>query len=448
MSAPVPAVPLGIPVGGPVGGGVAVGRGRGRSRVGRLVFAVFVLGVLALLAWGILGRRADLDTLATVSAEEAVPPVQVISPAAGPQRRTLDLPGNISAWYSAPIFAQVSGYVGHWNTDIGAHVRRGDVLATIDAPTLDAQYQSARADLDVAQARQTLAVATARRWRALAGTRSVSQQSIDEQVTAASAAEETVLAARHEVARYQAMEAFKTIVAPFDGVVTARNTDIGDYVNASGGDATGRPTASSLFQVADIHRMRVFVAVPQDYAGMLKPGLTASLALPQYPGRVFAATFQTTAQAFNPQSRTAVTELLVDNPDGALWPGTFAQVHFSIPSDPRTLILPEQALLFRPQGVQVLRLDGSDVVHLQGVTLGLNFGRTVQVLEGVSAGDRLVNNPNAGLLEGERVSIVPGAAGMAPAPEFRVGASPAPPPRPGPIGGRVAAASLVTLEPQ
>ena len=222
-------------------------------------------------------------------------------------------------------------------------------------------------------------------------------------------------------------------------MVTARNTDIGDYVNASGGDATGRPTASSLFRVADIHRMRVFVAVPQDYAGMLKPGLTASLALPQYPGRVFAATFQTTAQAFNPQSRTVVTELLVDNPDGALWPGTFAQVHFSIPSDPHTLILPEQALLFRPQGIEVARLDGHDAVHLQGVRLGLNFGRTVQVLDGVQAGDRLVNNPTAGLLEGERVTIVPGAAGMAPLPEFRVGVKP----RPVAGGGRVAAASLV-----
>ncbi len=432
MSAPAPAVPAGR---------LAAGARR-RAWGGRLVLVALLLGVVALLAWGILERRADLDALATVSSEEAVPPVQVISPAAGPMTRTLDLPGTINAWYLAPIFAQVSGYVGRWNTDIGAHVRRGDVLATIDAPTLDAQYEAARADLDVAQARGTLAAATARRWRALAGTRSVAQQSIDEQATAAAAAQQTVLAARHEVARYQAMEAFKTIVAPFDGVVTARNTDIGDYVNADGGDAAER-SAGSLFQVADIHRMRVFVAVPQDYAGMLKPGLTASLALPQYPGRVFAATFQTTAQAFNPQSRTVVTELLVDNPDGALWPGTFAQVHFSIPSDPHTLILPEQALLFRPQGIEVARLDGNDAVHLQSVRLGLNFGRTVQVLDGVQAGDRLVTNPSAGLLEGERVTIVPGAAGTAPEPEFRVGATP----RPIAAGGRVAAAGLVTLEP-
>lgn len=432
MSAPAPAIAVDRPV-----------AARGRSWVGRLVFMVLVLGVVALLAWGILGRRADLDALVTLSAKEAVPPVQVISPAAGPTTRSLDLPGNINAWYSAPIFAQVSGYVAHWNTDIGAHVKRGDVLATIDAPTLDAQYQGARADLDVAQARATLAVATAKRWRALAGTRSVSGQSIDEQVTAAAAAQQTVLAAQHQLARFQAMEAFKTIVAPFDGVVTARNTDIGDYVNANGGDADGRQTAGSLFQVADIHRMRVFVAVPQDYAGMLKPGLTATLALPQYPGRVFAATFQTTAQAFNPQSRTVVTELLVDNPDGALWPGTFAQVHFSIPSDPQTLILPEQALLFRPQGIEVARLDDHDAVHLQGVRLGLNLGRNVQVLEGVKAGDRLVTNPSAGLLEGERVIIVPGAAGTLPEPEFRVGVKP----RPVAAGGRVAAASLVTPEP-
>ena len=195
-------------------------------------------------------------------------------------------------------------------------------------------------------------------------------------------------------------------MAAFDGVVTSRRTDVGDYVNAGGGDVGARGAATELFSVADIHEMRVFVSVPQDYAGLLKPGLTATLSLPQDPAVRIPAKFLTTAKAVNPQTRTVVTEFTVDNPRHELWPGTYASVQMTVPGDPGILILPEQAMLFRSQGMQVALVDGQDRVHLQDVTLGLNFGTRVQVLAGLNRADRVINNPSLGLLEGEKVKAV------------------------------------------
>ncbi len=390
-----------------------------RAMRGRLMMAGCILAVAVLVGWGIIGRRSHLATLRAVADEEAVPQVQLISPGRGPATHTLDLPGNINAWYAAPIYAQVSGYVRMWYKDYGAPVRAGTLLATIDAPGLDEQFETARANLAVAQTRYKLAAVTARRWQALAGTQAVSQQEVDVQVADEAAQQAQVQAAQHQVARYQVLEQFKNIVAPFDGVVTSRNTDIGNYVNGAGGDPNARGGSSELFSVADIHRMRVFVSVPQDYAAMLKPGLTATLTLPQYPGRSFRAAFETTANAFNPTSRTVVTELTVDNPDHSIWPGTYTDVHFVTPADPDVLIVPEQALLFRAQGMQVALVGADGAVHLQDVKLGLNLGQSVQVLAGLKPDDRLINDPSAGLLEGETVDVVTGAPGIAPSPQFK-----------------------------
>jgi membrane fusion protein, multidrug efflux system len=226
-------------------------------------------------------------------------------------------------------------------------------------------------------------------------------------------------AAQHDVARYQALEQFKSVVAPFDGVVTARNTDVGNYVNATGADAHAIGAATELFNVSDIHELRVYVSVPQDYSGMLKPGLTATLSLSQFPGRVFKAHYLTTADAFNPQTRTVVTELTVNNTDNTVWPGTYTDVHFVVGGDPNVLIIPEQALLFRAQGMQVALVRPDGTVHLQSVKLGLNLGQTVQVLGGLKLGDRIVNDPSAAILEGQKVNVVQGAPGVAPSPQFR-----------------------------
>ncbi len=393
---------------------------RRRSRVrGRWLMAFAVLVVAGLAAWGIIQRDNHVAALRVVADEEAVPKVQVIEPAHGPRTRSLELPGTIKAWYSAPIYVQVSGYVRMWYEDYGAHVNAGQLLAVISTPGLDEQLAAARADLAVAQSKYKLAQVTAGRWKALAGTQAVSRQEVDVQVASAESQAAQVQAAEHNVARYQALEQFKDVVAPFAGMVTARDTDVGDYVNAGGGDVSSHGGSTELFSVADIHKMRVFVAVPQEFSDMLKPGLTATLTLPQYPDRVFKARFDTSAKSFNPQTRTVVTELLVDNPDLTLWPGTYADVRFTTSANPDILIVPEQALMFRAEGMQVALVGPHDTVHLQDVTLGHNLGQTVQIVSGLSPDDRLINNPSAGLLEGETVQPVPGAPGIAPAAEFQ-----------------------------
>jgi membrane fusion protein (multidrug efflux system) len=385
------------------------------SRTRPKVTAVVAALVLAcLVGYGIVERHHNVTDLQSVANEESVPPVQVISPQPGPASRSVTLPGNIKAWYTAPIYAQVSGYVKKWSVDYGAYVKAGTVLATIDAPTVDEQYESAKADLTVAQTKSELADVTAKRWRALEGTEAVAQEDVDVKVADAASKKAMVVAAQHQVARFGALEQFKSIVAPFDGIVTSRDTDVGNYVNAAGGDVSSRGSADELFSVADIHEMRVFVGVPQDYADMLKPGLQATFTLPQYPGREFKAKLLTTANAFDPQTRTVVAELVADNADHLIWPGNYATVQFQVPSDKSVLVVPEQALLFRDQGMQLAVVDADDKVHLKDVKLGLNLGQKVQILSGLEPTDRVIASPSAGILEGEKVQIVTGAPGVGP----------------------------------
>lgn len=393
----------------------------GRTRL-KWSTAIAALVLAGLVVHGIVQRHDNVTDLQTLANEESVPQVQVMSPMSGPASQTVSLPGNIKAWYTAPIYAQVSGYVRKWYVDYGAFVKAGTLLATIDAPTVDEQYQTALANLDVAKTNSTLADVTAQRWKALAGTEAVAQEEVDVQVASAAVKKAQVAAAQHEVARYHALEGFKDIVAPFDGVVTSRDTDIGNYVNAAGGDVSSHGAADDLFSVADIHEMRLFVSVPQDYADMLKPGLEATFTLPQYPGRQFKATLSTTANAFDPQTRTVITELVAPNPDHLIWPGTYATVHFVVPTNQNVLVVPEQALLFRDQGMQLAVVSPDDKVHLQSVTLGLNLGQNVQVLSGLKPTDRFMVNPSAGTLEGEKVQIVSGVPGIAPETTVRTSA--------------------------
>ena len=378
--------------------------------------ALPVVVAVALLIGGIIKRERALEKLTHTAKAHSVVAVQVIAPTPGPSKRPLVLPGTVSAWYEAPIFAQVSGYVHSWYVDYGAIVKAGQLLATIDTPSLDAQYAAAQADLHVAQANYRLAAITAKRWQALAGTVAVSQQEVDVQTAGAEAREAEVDAASQNVARYAALEAFKRVVAPFDGVVTARLTNVGSYVNAAGGDLSVRGVSTQLFTVADVHALRVFVSVPQDYADQLVPGLTAVIHLPAQPGNLIEAKYLTTARAFSTTTRTAVTELTVDNSNRALWPGTYVDVTFEVPSDPKVLTMPEEALIFRAAGTQVALVDANNRVHLRDVTLGRNLGQTVQVTSGLTLGDRLVNNPPAGLMDGEAVQPVTPAPGYASAP--------------------------------
>jgi len=369
-------------------------------------FAVPVMVLVALVVYGIVRRERALGALARVANAEATLPVEIISPQPGPSTRPLALPGTVHAWYEAPIFAQVSGYVQSWTKDYGADVKAGELLATIATPSLDAEYAAAKANQHVAEANYRLALTTAERWQALAGTVAVSKQEVDVQVAGAAARKAELEAATQNVARYAALEAFKHVVAPFDGVVTARLTDVGSYVNAAGGDLSFRGSSTQLFTVADVHELRVFVAVPQDYADQLGAGLKATLHLPSQPGNIIEAKLLTTARAFSANTRTAVTELTVDNTKHALWPGTYVDVEFRVPSDPAVLTMPEGALIFRAAGTQVAIVDSQNRVHLRNVTLGQNLGEIVQVTSGLIAGDRLVNSPPAGLLEGQTVQPV------------------------------------------
>ena len=381
-----------------------------------LMAALPVVVAAALLIGGIVERERALGKLTNIAKAQSVAAVQIIAPTPGPTKRPLVLPGTVSAWYEAPIFAQVSGYVHSWDVDYGATVKAGQLLATIDTPSLDAQYAAAQAELHVAQANYRLAEITAKRWQALAGTVAVSQQEVDVQTAGAEARKAEVDAASQNVARYAALEAFKRVVAPFDGVVTARLTNVGSYVNAAGGDLSVRGVSTQLFTVADVHALRVFVSVPQDYANQLLPGLTAVIHLPSQPGNLIEAKYLTTARAFSTNTRTAVTELTVDNSNQALWPGTYVDVSFQVPSDPKVLTMPEEALIFRAAGTQVAVVDANNRVHLRDITLGQNLGQTVQVTSGLTPGDRLVNNPPAGLMDGETVQPVTPVPGYASAP--------------------------------
>jgi membrane fusion protein (multidrug efflux system) len=391
-----------------------------------LMAALPVVVAAALLIGGIIDRERALGKLRDVAKAQSVTAVQIISPTPGPTKRPLVLPGTVSAWYQAPIFAQVSGYVHSWYADYGATVKAGQLLATIDTPSLDAQYAAAQADLHVAQANYRLAVTTAKRWQALAGTVAVSQQEVDVQTAGAEARKAELEAAQQNVARYAALEAFKRVVAPFDGVVTARLTDVGSYVNAAGGDVSVRGASTELFTVADVHALRVYVSVPQDYADHLAPGLTAQIHLPSQPGHLIEAKYLTTAGAFSANTRTAVTELTVDNSNHALWPGTYVDVTFQVPSDPKVLTMPEEALIFRAAGTQAAVVDANNRVHLRDITLGQNLGQTVQVTSGLAPGDRLVNNPPAGLMDGETVQPVTPQPGYATAPTSPPGQRPRP----------------------
>ncbi len=388
-----------------------------RSRILIVAAVVVVSGVLI---YGFVARHRRLTALERLAQQQSVLPVEIISLTAGAATRSLSLPGTVRSWYEAPIFAQVSGYVTNWFEDYGATVKGRQLLATIDTPGLDAEYAAAKARLRVAETKYKLAETTAARWQALAGTPAVSKQEVDVQNASAEAGKAEVEASEQDLARYAALEAFKRVVAPFDGVVTARLTDVGAYVSAAGGEVGAHDKSTELFSVADVHKLRVFVAVPQDYADGLGSGPSAMIHLPSQPGKLIQATFLTTARAFDSNTRTAVTELTVENPGHALWPGTYVDVVFQIPSDPAIPTMPEQALIFRAAGAQVAIIDSENRIHLRSVTLGQNLGETVQVTSGVSVGDKLVNNPPAGLLEGQLVRPVtpmPGYVSKPPKPE-------------------------------
>ncbi len=365
----------------------------------KLFGGVVLIAAVAFAAIGIIGRNRSDAALATWTNQQAVPTVQVAPPDHSSAQQHLILPGDVQAFYEAPIYARVSGYLKSWSQDIGAHVRRGQILGIIETPDLDEELAQAEADLATARARAALADLTATRWHALLQSNSVSQQSADEKRGDAAAEKAMVAAQLAHVSRLEALESFKRLAAPFDGIVTARNTDVGALITA------GSSAAVPLFKVADMHEMRVYVRVPQSYASQLAIGMQATLTEPQYPGITFPAVLATTSQSVAADSRTVLVELMAPNSQGKLWAGTYAEVDFSLPPKPNVLRVPASALVFRAHGAQLATVTPDDRVVMKNVTIGRNLGNEIEIESGISATDRIITTPLDTLENGQSVRV-------------------------------------------
>lgn len=363
--------------------------------------------ILALYVGYIVVDRAHHNSvIAKTTEENAIPDVAVVNPIKSPQKVALTLPGTIDAWYQAPIYPQVSGYVKMWYKDYGAHVKKGDVLAEINAPALDAQYAQAKADLNSEQAKYNLALVTLQRWQAMGKSRAVSGQSISVAQANEQSAKAKVEAAQRNVDHFEALEKFKTIVAPFDGIVTSRDISVGDYVNNGGGNLNATGAAAELFTVADVHKLRLFISVPEVFSYVLQPDITAEMSVPQFPDQKFTAHFLTTAGGYDPNTRTAITEFTLDNPEEKIWPGTFASVELKAHNEHSHLFeLPTSALVFQEKGMQVVVVDKNDHIHFQDVKVGRMADTSTEIQTGVKPEDRVIRNPPADLLEGDKVTV-------------------------------------------
>jgi RND family efflux transporter MFP subunit len=385
---------------------------RNLGRIG----VIAVLAAIAIAAFGILQRRSHEAEVRQWTQDQAIPTVAVITPRTGAATQHLVLPGTVQAWFEAPIYARVNGYLKMWNFDYGAHVKKGDVLAEIETPDLDAQLaasqaklNSARAVVKVREAEEQFAQSTFQRWRdSPKGVVSVQEQEskqadYNSSKARLSSANAEAAADQGEVDRLLAMINFKNITAPFDGIVTARETDVGALINA--GSGTGGGNGPELFRVADIHQMRIYVQVPQQLSAGIKAGLAADVQLPQYPNKIFKATVATTSSAINTNARTLLVELHAENPDGELQPGAYAQVDFVLPSDPAIVRIPTSALVFREHGMEVATIGPDDTIALKPIKLGRNLGTEVEVVQGLQLSDRLVNSPPDSLATGDKVRV-------------------------------------------
>jgi RND family efflux transporter MFP subunit len=357
---------------------------------------------------GISARSAADATLKRATEEAAVAVVNVVSPTPGAPAQEILLPGTTQAFTDAPIYARTSGYLKRWYFDIGALVKKGQLLAEIDTPEVDQQLHQARADLETAQANLRQAQITADRWRALLETDSVSKQETDQAVSTLAATKAMVDSNAANVRRLEELQGFEKIYAPFDGVITARNTDIGALI-----DAGANPQVRELFHMAAVHRLRVFVAVPEIYSRAARTGGSATLTLDEFPGRLFHGTIVRNANAIDLASRTLLVEVDVDNPSGELLPGAYVFVHFKLDKQVPSVVVPANTLLFRAQGLQVgVVRDGQ--AQLVPVTIGRDYGTTVEIMTGIKPGDQVIVAPSDSLTSGTRVRIAPGPTGSRP----------------------------------
>ena len=358
----------------------------------------------AVVAHGLTQRAAQNKRLQSLAATEAVPNVAVVAPSPDDNHSGLDLPGRLEGFTSAPIYARVPGYLKSWNHDIGSRVRAGDVLAEIDTPDLDQQLRQARADLNVAEANSRLAEITAKRWQSLSGTDAVATQDVDQRTFTWNASVAQVKAAQANVDRLIAEESFKHLVAPFDGIVTARDTDIGALINV------GAAGGTQLFVVSDTSKLRVYVDVPQNFVPSVPPGTTATITVPEHPGKTYSGTVEASAQAVNPASGTTLMQIIVDNSAGELMPGDYAGIHLAAASAASVLSVPASAVIFDAKGLSVATVGPDQRVVLKPVSIGRDLGSVVEVASGLAPSDRVIENPPDGIETGAAVRLTGSAA--------------------------------------
>jgi RND family efflux transporter MFP subunit len=372
-----------------------------RSHIRRNL-AIAGLVAIGLAIAGVAWRSVDAARLAEWTKRQSVQTVRLAAPKVGGAAQDLVLPGDVQALFEARLRARTEGYIREWKHDIGAHVKAGDVLATVDAPELERQLDQARGELTRAEARGQLAKLTSKRWAALRSSTAVSQQSVDEKSGDYAAKNADVAVARASLERLQALQNFTKIVAPFAGVVTARNVDIGALVGPS------RP--QELFSVADVHQVRIYVGVPQSYAAQIVKGAKAQIALPQYPNRKFEASVVADAQAIAEKSRALLVQLIAENPDGALLPGSYAEVHFKLLPNPHVIRIPAATLLYRDNRLNVAVVGPDNRITIKPIDVARDLGTEIEVASGVAAADRLIENPSELLQNGDEVQIAAAVA--------------------------------------
>jgi RND family efflux transporter MFP subunit len=378
---------------------------RGRARGPIITVVVLLVAGALTAAWGIAARGRAMTELVRETRELAVSSVVVTTPSRGSASEEVSLPGNVQPYTDAAIFARTSGYLKTRHADIGSRVKAGQVLAEIDTPEIDQQLLQARADLATAQANAGLARTTAARYEELIKSDSVSRQDVENAAGNYEARKAEVMSADANVKRLEELHRFKTIYAPFTGVITARNTDIGALIQSGSG-------AKELFHIAAVDRLRVFVDVPQIYSRAARRDVQATIEVQDLPGRTFKGTLARTAQSIDAGSRTLLVEIDLDNPGGEILPGSFAQVHLKLPTDATTFRLPVNTLIFRSEGLRVASVKNG-TVRLIPITIGRDFGSTVEVVAGLAGDESIVVNPSDSLADGQVVTV------MAPEPPKR-----------------------------
>ena len=369
---------------------------RRKLRIAGIVLAVIAVGVAAI---GIATRAAESSRLRDRAEAQSVPTVAVVSPGTSGDAGALELPGRLEAYSRASIYARVSGYLKSWKADIGTPVKAGQLLAEIETPDLDQQLLQAKADLASVQANASLAGTTAKRWQSMLGSDSVSRQEAEEKAGDFTTKQAQVNAAQANVDRVQAMKGFTRILAPFDGTVTARNTDVGALINAGSG------TGPELFVVSDTRKLRVYVSVPQSYASIVKVGAKAKLTVPEQPGKTYAATVESSSRAVNVASGSMLIQLAVDNANAELLPGSSANVSLEMPRNAGGLSIPPSALIFGKAGLRVATVGADDKVLLKQVTIARDLGKVIELGSGITASDRVIESPPDGIADGDLVRV-------------------------------------------